>query len=642
MKMILALVFCAAAGLAQPTVSYRVSFENAVHHEAVIAATFANLPPGTLEARMSRSSPGRYALHEFAKNVYNVTASDGRGRPLPITRPNPHEWDVAGHDGTVTITYTLFADQADGTYPGIDRTHAHLMMPATFLYARGLDDRPIRVEFRIPDDSGWDIATQLLPTDRRNVFTAPNLQYLMDSPTELAPITWRTWIDSTGTAPRTFRLALHYAGTPPQADAYAAMARAIVEEEKAVFGELPAYEGGTYTFIADYLPYVAGDGMEHRNSTTLVDASALKTDAQGLLGTLAHEFFHSWNVERIRPKSLEPFNFEEANMSAELWFAEGFTSYYQTLFMARAGMTSIDRFARSLSGQVNALENAPGRSYFSLEDMSRQAPFVDAAAFVDVQNKGNTYLSYYTWGSALGLGLDLTLRSAYPGLTLDDYMRSVWRLHGATEIPYTNADLRRELGAFTGDTLFAARFFRDYMEGNKIVDYRSLLARAGFLVRNAKPGKASAGQLSARYADGIATVTAPTLVGSPWYRAGIDRKDRITAFDGKPLGSEKDLDSALARHKPGDSVPVAFEQRGAARTASVVLVPDAQLEVVPYEQAGLAVTPEIAAFRAAWLASRAAQGARAVERRCGTCKRSYPFAYEFCPYDGEALKLTLE
>ncbi len=642
MRLCVVFLLLSAAGLAQPTISYTVSFDNAVHHEAVIAVTFAHLPPGMLEARMSRSSPGRYALHEFAKNVYSVTAADGRGRALPITRPDPSGWEVAGHDGTVTITYTLFADQSDGTYSGIDRSHAHLMMPATFMWARGLDDRPISIAFRIPKGSDWTIATQLMPAGESNAFTAPNLQYFMDSPTELAPIVLRTWNDSSGGKGHAFRLALHHAGTAEQADAFAALARAVVEEEKAVFGELPAYDGGSYTFIADFLPYVSFDGMEHRNSTSLVSTRALRADAPILIGTLAHEFFHSWNMERIRSRSLEPFDFDRANMSDELWFGEGFTSYYQTLVMERAGMSSIDRFAQSVSGTVNAMVNSPGREYFSASEMSAQAPFVDAATSIDVQNRGNTFISYYTWGEAIGLGLDLTLRANYRGVTLDDLMRKVWEVHGKTERPYTNGDVQALLGAVTNDTLFAGRFFRSYVEGKEIVDYQPLLGKAGFLLRKAKPGKASAGWLPARYEDGAAVVTAPTLVHSPWYAAGIDRKDRITRLDGSPLASAKDLDSVLARHKPGDVIPVEFEQRGSTRKADLTLEEQRQVEVVTYEVAGLALTPEIEAFRASWLDSRRSGGRADVTRTCPVCKRRYPFSYEFCHFDGEALKLSAE
>ena len=125
---------------AESTVSYVVSFEHAVHHEARIAVTFTEVPRGPLEIRMSRSSPGRYALHEFAKNVYGLRATDGSGRRLRVQRPTPHRWDVWGHDGTVKVEYWLFADRADGTYSAIGPEHAHLNMPATFVWARALHD----------------------------------------------------------------------------------------------------------------------------------------------------------------------------------------------------------------------------------------------------------------------------------------------------------------------------------------------------------------------------------------------------------------------------------------------------------------------------------------------------------------------
>ena len=174
-------------------VAYEVSFPNRAHHEAEVSATFSGVPAGeTLEIRMSRTSPGRYALHEFAKNVHDVHAYDSAGRELEIGRPNPHQWDLDGHDGTVRITYTLFADRADGTYSGFNTRYAHMNMPATFMWARGMQDAPVSIRFEIPDDE-CDVATQLYPTDQRGVFTAPDFWYFIDSPTHIGQIVWRTW-----------------------------------------------------------------------------------------------------------------------------------------------------------------------------------------------------------------------------------------------------------------------------------------------------------------------------------------------------------------------------------------------------------------------------------------------------------------
>ncbi|RZJ37304.1 MAG: M61 family peptidase, partial [Brevundimonas sp.] len=266
----------ATPALAQtaPPVRYALSFDNAVHHEARITVTWRDVGRQPVRFEMSRASPGRYAIHEFAKNVYSLTAVDGAGNPLTVERTDPYGWTVAGHDGTVSVTYTLFGDRADGTYAQIDATHAHLNMPATLLWARGFDDRPVELTFHSPDPD-WRIATQLAPTDRPDTFTAPNLQYLMDSPTELSDHKVREWtVDDAGT-PRTIRIALHDPGTDEQADIFADRARKVVDQLIAVFGDVPDFDYGTYTFIADYLPHVSGDGMEHRNSTILSGSRSL-------------------------------------------------------------------------------------------------------------------------------------------------------------------------------------------------------------------------------------------------------------------------------------------------------------------------------------------------------------------------------
>ena len=579
---------------------YQVSFPNVVHHEAEISISFTDLPAVPLELRMSRSSPGRYALHEFAKNVYSVRAEDGNGFPLQITRPNPYQWDVPVHDGTVRVTYTLFADRADGTYSQVDETHAHLNVPATFMWARGLGDRQIRVTFQPPDGAEWRVATQLFPTDDPMTYTAPDLYYFMDSPIEVSDFALRQWEVSSNGSTSTIRLAVHHDGTEQEVDDYAEMVKKVVEQEIAVFGEAPAFDGGTYTFMADYLPWVSGAGMEHRNSTILSSTASLGTAARRLIGTVAHEFFHTWNVERIRPRTLEPFNFERANMSGELWFAEGFTSYYTPLILRRAGLTAVADYARSISDGLSFVINAPGRRFFSPVEMSMQAPFVDAATAVDPNNRGNTFISYYTWGSVIGLNLDLTLRSRFD-LTLDGYMRAVWERFGKAEIPYTVDDLENRLSEFTGDEGFATDCFARYIRGREVPDYEALLGNAGFQLRPSSPTEAWLGTTSMQYASGSVTLSATPPIGSPLYEVGIGRRDRILRIDGQAITGAAVLREIVGRHSPGDTVQIQFEQRGRTRTVTMTFAVDPQLEVVRYEEAGLEVTEEMREFRRRWL-----------------------------------------
>ncbi|HEX6007015.1 MAG TPA: hypothetical protein VFY80_03575 [Burkholderiales bacterium] len=598
----------AALLLQQPTqsaeINYEISFPNAAHHEAQVSVTFTRLPARPLELRMSRSSPGRYALHEFAKNVYEVKAFDADGQPLAVTRPNEHQWNVPRHKGHVRVTYTLFGDRTDGTYAGIDRTHAHLNIPATFMFARGLQDRPIRVRFNLPDPA-WRVATQLAPTLDPHVFTAPHLQYFMDSPTELSRHVVRSWTVPTGTRADTIRLAIHHTGGDAEVDTFVERIKQVVLEQRAVYGELPRFDYGSYTFIADYLPWANGDGMEHRNSTILTSSTSLTQNATGLLGTVAHEFFHAWNVERLRPRSLEPFDFERANMSDALWFAEGFTSYYGPLTLKRAGLTSLDDYARALSGVVNTVLTAPGRQYFSPVEMSMQAPFVDAAASIDPHNRTNTFISYYTYGAALALGLDLLLRTEHTYVTLDDFMRAMWTRYGRPQTPYTLGDWRTTLGQVVRDQPWADRFFHDHVAGTQPIAFAPLLARAGLLLRKAAPGRATLGAVQFAPDSTRVLIAGSTTVGSPLYRAGVDRGDHIVSLDGRVLRAAADIAGILVTHKPGETIPIVFESRGVTVNGNVTLGEEERLEVVTYEAAGMTVTDEMKTLREAWLGPKA-------------------------------------
>jgi len=596
---------------ASPVV-YKVSFPAAEHHVADVDVTFSGVPAGTLEARMSRSSPGRYAVHEFAKNVYDVHAFDGKGKELVAARPNPYQWNVSGHDGTVRITYKVFGDLVDGTYLAIDPTHAHMNLPATLMWARRFDDRPVRITFTPPADSGWKPATQLFPTSDPWTFTAPNLQYLFDSPTELSDYRVREFtVKNPDGKTFTIRAAVHADGSEEDVNTYATGVEKIVREAVGVFGEYPEYDTGTYTFLADYLPTNGGDGMEHRNSTVVTGRGNVRTG----LGTASHEFFHCWNVERIRPQGLEPFNFEEANLTDSLWVAEGFTQYYGTLIMGRAGVADLRNTVRGLAFAATAVVNGSGRQFRSPVEMSHMAPFTDAARAVDPTNFDTTFISYYTYGAAVALGLDLSLRDKTDGkVTLDDFMRAMWKTHGKpggpqpglVARPYSLTDVHDRLAEVSGDRAFADDFFKRYMIGREAVDYSRLLQRAGILLRKRNAGKAWMGDVRAGQ-DGL-RITNQQAPGTPAYDAGLEQNDTITELDGKAVSSAQQIAEILNAHKPGDTVPVNFKRRnGAAVTSKIVLKEDPALDAVLMEDAGGTPTAEQKAFRDRWLGSQIAR-----------------------------------
>ena len=474
-------------------VLYRFSFPEPSERWMQVDATFADLGTAPLQLRMSRSSPGRYAIHDFAKNVYDVHAYDSNGRELRLERPDAAGWNVPTHADSVTIKYKVYGDRVDGTYLAIDSSHAHINMPAAIMWARGFDDRPATLRFAPPAGAQWQVATQLHPGASAGEFTAPNLQYLVDSPVEFGPVT----IEAFTIGPRTFRFAAHQTGTRMELQAFVKDAAKIVQQEEAVFGEFPSYEPGFYTFLADYLPYASIDGMEHRNSTVMTSPGSIANARVELLDTVAHEFFHSWNVERIRPRSLEPFDLDQTNASGELWLAEGFTQYYGPLAMQRAGLLGIGSTARTLSTVLNSVGVESGRLVRSAEEVSRLAVFTDRTeadppgSFIDV-------MSYYQLGAAIALSLDLSLRERSNGrLSLDDFMREMWRRYGKpggvregyVDRPYTAADAEATLAVVSGDAAFARDFFARYIQGRELADYGRVLAPAGFLVRPAARGR---------------------------------------------------------------------------------------------------------------------------------------------------------
>lgn len=271
---------------AQTVHKYEISFENAIHHEAQIKATFTNLDDGPFEVRMSRTSPGRYAIHNFAKNVYAVSARDGQGNELKISRPNPQQWDVTGHDGTVVFEYTLFANRGDGTYSQIDETHASLNIPATFAYARNYMHRPVEITFNVREDLNWSVATQL-KYEGGTTYSAPDGYYFMDSPVLIGDFHLREeMVDD-----QLIRLALQSPANDSEVNEYFSKVMAIVKAQKEIFGELPSFDYGEYTFLLLYMPNASRDGMEHRNSTIVTNQKAFEEPlAETSIGTISHEF----------------------------------------------------------------------------------------------------------------------------------------------------------------------------------------------------------------------------------------------------------------------------------------------------------------------------------------------------------------
>jgi predicted metalloprotease with PDZ domain len=381
----------------------------------------------------------------------------------------------------------------------------------------------------------------------------------MDSPTEISNHSVRTFeVDG-----QNIHFVLHHNGTEAELDTYFEKVKKVVLEQNEGFGEWPQFDYGNYYFLACYIPNASRDGMEHRNSTILTTTRSLSGEGmERNIGTVSHEFFHAWNVERIRPKSLEPFDFEEANMSGELWFAEGFTSYYTNLMLCRADLISQENYIKGLSRTFNYVWNSPGRQFFTPIEMSYQAPFVDAAKSVDPVNRNNTFISYYSYGSALGLALDLSLRQH--DLNLDDYMKLVWNKYGKNEKPYTISDLHNTLKEFAGAD-FGDAFFNNYIYKSGMPDMKGLFESVGVALTQNPDAVLFGADLNRNN-----VISENTKMGSSAYNAGLEKGDKIIQIGSYVLND--DIDTVLKHFKPEDEVKVIYERFGVTKETQLKFV----------------------------------------------------------------------
>ncbi len=586
------------------TVYYEVNFPNAIHHEAQISLSLNNISDKVLTFRMSRSSPGRYATHEFGKNVYAVKALDAAGKEVAITQVAGDVYEVQNPPAALKITYTIFGNWVDGTYLAIDETHAHLNMPATFMWVLNREQSAVSVTFNDLEKYNWKVATQLKTTSKSQVFTAPSLAYFMDSPTELAAFKTAEWqLKNPDNTTQKIMVMSHTADKQTVVDGFAKMLERLTKEEQAVFKELPNYDYGEYRFIHDVNSDNDGDGMEHRNSTIITEtADKISGNETDMLSTFSHEYFHSWNVERIRPKNLEPFNLQQANMSDALWFAEGFTQYYGELLIKRAAFKTVDDYTKTLSGLLNNVLLAPGAATFSPVQMSKYAVFADAGVAVDKTNQLNIFTSYYTYGAVMALALDLQLRAQF-SLTLDDFMRLTWKKYGKTEVPYTVNDLQTSLAELTNKA-FADDFFTKYINGIEKPDFALLLQNAGLYTQLAASGKATAGYANLVETENGLKLASGTLKGSALYNAGLDDGDEILSLDDKPVKTINDYKSVVQSRLPGDEINVIYNHRGNKKIAKLTLQENKSVVVKNAESLNLPISKKQKKFRNQWLESQ--------------------------------------
>ncbi|HUQ30601.1 MAG TPA: hypothetical protein VM095_00705, partial [Pyrinomonadaceae bacterium] len=493
------LLFAAAAvQAAQSTlarINYRLAMSRPVSHlfEVSIEAELAeNDGSEYLDFQMPRWSPGRYAIFDFAKNVQEVQAAAGICPPdakckmavAPITRLDNQTWRVALRGSrAVTLKYKVFGDDLSGTFSQLDGRHANFNGASVFMYVAGHKQDPVRLFISPPNN--WRIVNGRMESANQREWAFPNYDILIDTPTEIAP-NWT--VDEFKVDGKTYRAVVHSLGDEGgKRPALVRDLEKIVRAETRLWGP-PEFD--TYTFLIHFAADDhSGDGMEHLTSTQIITPGALsEEDAYAdVLGTASHEFFHVWNVKRLRPVELGPWDFTRPLNTRAMWIAEGLTTYYGNLMKRRAGLWTNEQLLDYLGGTIGGIENAPGSRLMSAEDASLSAAFLDGEVHEQRTNLGNTAVSYYPKGATLGLVLDLMIRRMTGGrASLDEVLRrmydefyvkspkATYYLRGRG---YTSEDFERVASEVAGTDL--SDFFRRYVRGVEVPPYEEALAGVG-------------------------------------------------------------------------------------------------------------------------------------------------------------------
>jgi predicted metalloprotease with PDZ domain len=598
----------AAAAQSALQLEYQLRIDQPSEHLAEVEIDARGVSSPTLDFAMPAWSPGRYAIYDFAKNVQEFAATDGEGHALKWSQPDKQTWRIETGGATeVRARYKVFGNDLNGSFSQIDTTHANLNGASMFMYIAGHKPDPIHLQITAPQ--GWKVVSGYSLDPQQRSVEAASYDRLIDTPLEISPsVTWEQFTDHG----KTFRVAVHDYGTDE--DQRAVLVKKLADGVHKIvavdMAMMPAPDLDHYTFIFHFAPEIAaGDGMEHLNSTQIIISQLLSDDGiDDALTDAAHEFFHTWNVKRLRPAALGPFDYTKEDYTQSLWFAEGITTYYSYVALRRAGTWSEADFRRHLSGEIQTLESEPGRRLMSAESSSFHAWFYDRSPQMQETNFANTTISYYNKGALLGVLLDLEIRARTDGRkSLDDVMRLMYqRFYGTPAATYylpgrgyEESDILQAVNEVSGSDF--TDFFRRYVQGTDPLPYGEALAKAGLELKNSPADSEPSLGIQYRPANTGILITS-VRPGGAADRAGLGRDDLLIAVDNFSLATES-LAERLKIYPPGAEVPFTV-QRHADREIVTVKLDPPRREDYTIEDAPDA-TPGQVSLRRAWLAGEA-------------------------------------
>lgn len=584
----------------QPTISYTIAMLEPHTHLYSVTMVLDALQGDHIDLALPVWTPGSYMVREYARHVQDFAAAGAAGTPLAWRKQDKTTWRVTTNGAArIEVSYRVFAHELSVRTSHLDGSHGYFNPGTICMYVPGRLDEPHGVTVVMP--AGWHASTGLehaalqspgdnLPSaiSNRQSFVAHDYDELVDCPFECG--THRLLTFEVDGIPHEIALWGH--GNEDETQFLADVTR-IVETERDMFGGLP-YKRYLFIFhLAD-----GYGGLEHRNSVTnLVDRWSFQPRKQyeRVLALTSHEFFHVWNIKRIRPEPLGPFDYSRENYTRQLWTIEGVTSYYDNLLLLRAGLINRERYLEMIADDILVVQGQPGRQVQSLEQSSFDAWI---KYYRPDENSPNSAISYYIKGSLVALLLDIDIRQRTNGArSLDDVLRA---LFAASDGPGFAEDggfqeVVEEIGAGSFDA-----FFQCYIAGVDELDYTAGFERAGLELQwstsATEPGGAWIGLRTKTQHERL--IVTAVLADGPAYQAGIYAGDELVALDGFRIDDQR-LKARLSERRPGDGVTVTLFRRDQLLhvTLRLAATPPDRLTIAPIEHP----SDEQQEFLRAWL-----------------------------------------
>lgn len=592
------------------TVRYDVDLTRSREQLIRVRMTLSGVTSDAVDIHLPVWRPGLYMVLDPAGSVRTIAASAESSTStaaLPIEKIQKSSWRITtqGHTA-VTVEYDLWAASLDNRTRHADDTHAFMNPSTVFMYAHEWRALPIEIALALPEvapgATPWSVACGL-EHERQGqgwTLTAPNYDALADAPIEagaqlVIPFTesgaaheiviWTGEPDVSRSITR---------GQATKWDNLADDFAKIVRTQREIFGSLPYQR---YTFLIHCYPGGRG-GTEHYNSTIMqTPPEALRDDERyrSFLGLVAHEFFHTWNVKRFRPAGLTPYDYQRENLTDLLWVAEGATTYYEGVTLARAGLRTKGKFLDQLGDDIHSTRTRLGAKVQSVADSSYDAWVKFNKRTADSANSG---VSFYDKGSMVCFALDMEIRKRKPGASLDTVMKRLFEMFPEPTKGFTEADLRAVIGEASGDSAWVQDFFARYVRGVEPIDFESALAVVGYELRPGASKPTPYLGVTVTEESGLGKVATVATDSPALQGPGLVPGDLIVAIDGRKV-RPAEWEKEIGKRAPGEVVTLTFFRHEAMREIKVTLAdkpePKATIRVMAER------TPEQIAEAARWI-----------------------------------------